>query len=59
MRLLATVLIAAAFIVAAQDCSFADSKPKKGTYASCIATAMKHGSSERNAAQWCSRHGYK
>jgi hypothetical protein len=52
------VLFAAAFIIAAQDHSLAESKPKKGSYASCVATAMKHGSSERNAATWCTRHGY-
>jgi hypothetical protein len=58
-RLLTTILLAAAFIAAAQDHGFAeDTKPKKGSYASCVATAMKHGSSSRMAAEWCTRHGY-
>ena len=55
-RLLTTILFCAAAVFATQ--ALAAKAPKKGTYASCMATAMKHGSTERNAALWCTRHGY-
>ena len=50
------IVFAAAAIVAAQDRSVAET-PKKGTYASCVATAQKHGSTAARAAEWCTRHG--
>ena len=55
-KLITVILFAAAAIVAVQDRSFAETL-KKGTYASCVATAEKHGSTAARATEWCTRHG--
>ena len=55
LKLLTTVLFAAAVIAASQERSLAET-PKKGTYASCVSTAQKHGSTAQRAAEWCTRH---
>ena len=55
LRLVAMMLVAAICTVAAQTANAA-AAPKKGTYASCVATATKHGSTPARAAEWCTRH---
>ena len=55
LRLVTMMLVAAMFTAAAQAAGTA-APPKKGTYASCVATATKHGSTPARAADWCTRH---
>jgi hypothetical protein len=52
------VLLAAGLLFTTQFKAYAGEKPKKGTYAGCLADVKKKGSSPARAAEWCTKHGY-
>lgn len=52
------ILLAAAVLLTTQFKVYAVEKPKKGTYASCMAEVKKKGSTPARAAEWCTKHGY-
>ncbi len=54
------VLVGLALVVAAVSAASAAKKEtlRPGSFKRCLATIEKHGYPARNAAEWCTRHGY-